>query len=82
MGFDVSISPADGKSQSKPVMEHSKNDECVACTVGVNTYHYAGSLCSGTRTKTADPQKSRSGLIDQHPPLCLLFFLACEHTPS
>lgn len=82
MGFYVSISPVDGKSQSKPMMEHSKNYECVACTVGINTHHYAGSLCSGTQTKTADPKKSISGLIDQHPPLCLLFFLAREHTPS
>lgn len=64
------------------MMEHSKNYECVVCTVDVNKLHYAGSLCSGTRTKTADPEKSRSGLIDQHPPLCLLFFLAREHTPS
>lgn len=64
------------------MMEHSKNYECVVCTVDVNKLHYAGSLCSGTRTKTADPEKSRSGLIDQQPPLCLLFFLAREHTPS
>lgn len=46
--FGVFVSPADGKSQSKPMMEHSKNDECVVCTVGVNTHHYAGSLCSAS----------------------------------
>lgn len=87
MGSDVSISPADGKSQLKPMMEHSENDECVVCTVSVNTHHYAWSLCSGSvplylETKTADPQKSRGSLIDQHPPLCLLFYLAREHTPG
>lgn len=48
MGSDVRTGPADGNSQSKPMMEHSENYECVACTVGVNTHHYAGSLCSGS----------------------------------
>lgn len=48
MGSDVSTGPPDGNSQSKPMMEHSENYECVVCTVGVNTHHYAGSLCSGS----------------------------------
>lgn len=41
----------------KSMMEHSENAECITCTVCVNTYHYDGSLCSGTQTKTADPKK-------------------------
>lgn len=39
-------------------------------------------LCLDAGLKTADPQKSRNGRSNQHPPLCLLFFLAREHTHS
>ena len=59
MGSDVSISPADGKSQLKPTMELSKNDECVVCAVGVNTHNYAWPLCSGSAPRLMPDQNRR-----------------------
>lgn len=67
MGPDVSISPPDGKSQLKPMMEHSKNDECVVCTVGVNTHHYAWSLCSGSVPRVMPDQNRRPPEIQKRP---------------
>lgn len=39
-------------------MEHSKNDECVACTAGVNTHSgVPGSLCSDQNRRPQEIQK-------------------------
>lgn len=86
-GFDVPISPADvkilikanGGTVTKLWMHRLSSGR-------KHTSLCSGPVCSASvprwcRTKTADPQKSRSGLSDQHSPLCFLFFLACEHTP-
>lgn len=71
---DVSVSPSDGNTPSEPTMGRSSNDECMACTVDINTQHCAGSLCSGTRTKNRRPWEIQKWPYWPTPCLVLVIF--------
>lgn len=82
------IGPVDGNFLIKANDRTLRKDECIVCAAGVNTHHYASGPCvqalylRDAGRKPQIPRNPEEVLVDRHPPLCLLFFLACEHTPS